>query len=193
MIRIVTSNVCKAFEAGPVGSKVTDATRFLDELETALGDFEFPDGSGESARGQGFVVCPTALPYVSAGEGRRTADPADYVPREHRGEVGLFLRRERAAEATFLGCVVYTLEADLADPDVQGEPEEAERVRRLEATHVLVAVIAAAAPQAPLTHKRLVANLAGGNNEALKWSAERIREEARKVDAHWSEWCVVAG
>ena len=190
MVKVVTSNVCGAFGASPVGSKVEDAARFLDALEEEVGGRDF---SKALVPGQGFVPLPAALPHVSSGEGLRTADPADYVAREHRGEVELFLRRERAEPATFLACVVYTAAAYLADPDVLGEPGEAARVRGSGATHVLVAVIASAAPEAPLTYRRFTENLAGGNREALAWTADEVRAEAAKVAAHWRRWCVVAG
>ena len=194
VIKLMVSNTCSAFEAEPVGSKVVDASAFLDGLETALRDYEFPDGTeGDLVAGQGFVPCPQLLPHVSSGEGLRTAIPDDYVARLHRGEVSLFLKREHAAPATFLACVVYTRRAYLHDPDVQGDRLEKVRISDSPCTHVLVAVIASAAPRAPLTPRRFAANLAGGNREAMVWSKDRIHEEARRVSEHWSEWCVVAG
>jgi hypothetical protein len=202
MVKIMTSNVCSAFEAAPVGSKVTDATRFLDEVGRAVEGHAFPDGSEEgTAAGQAYIVMhdgedvvnEPVLDLVSSGEGRRTADPGDYVNVSHRGRVCQFLRRPRAAKAVALAVVVYTAEAYLADPDVQGEPEEAARVRGLGATHVLVAVLASAVVRAPLSPERFAANLAGGNREALAWSKDRIHEEAARVAAHADEWCPVAG
>jgi len=190
MVKVVTSNVCSAFEARPVGSKVTDAAAFLAELEEAVAAFDF---GACDVPGQGFLPLPSALPYVSAGEGRRTQDPADYVAALHRGEVGLYLRRARAAEAESCACVVYTAEAYLRDPDVLQEPDEQERVRASGATHVLVAVLVSAGPRAPLTPGRLVANLAGGNREAQLWTADEVRARAAESDAHWRQWCVVAG
>jgi len=57
---------------------------------------------------------------------------------------------------------------------------------------VLVAVLAFAGPKAPLTPHRLVKNLAGGNKEALLWSADEIRAKCAEAAGYWDEWCVVA-
>jgi hypothetical protein len=184
------SNICKAFDAAPVGSRVIDAARFEQALLSAIEVYDF---AADRVPGQGFVLLPDALDFVSAGEGRRTNDPNDYVAVEHRGNVGLYLLRDMAAACTFCAAVVYTVEAYLADPDVQRDANEAARVAALDVSHVLVAVIASAAPRAPLTYERFAANLAGGNKEAQLWTADEIREQAKKIDAHWSEWCVVAG
>lgn len=90
--------------------------------------------------------------------------------------------------------VVYTREAYLADPDLQ-QPEEAEERARIEAsdaTHVIVAVLAFAGPKSPLPPNTFLHNLAGGNHEALSWTADEIRSTAQQVKAYWNEWCVVA-
>lgn len=184
------SNICKALDAAPVGSRVIDAAGFSDALIAAIDAHDF---AAERVPGQAFLPLPDAVGSVSAGEGQRTTDPADYVAVEHRAKVELYLRRECAAECTFCAAVVYTAAAYLADPDVQNEPDEAARVKATGAPYVLVAVIASAAPKGPLTPDRFVANLAGGNKEAQLWSADEIRAKAKEVEAHWSEWCVVAG
>lgn len=113
----------------------------------------------------------------------------DYVPCIHRGEVSLFLRRNRAGDPKFCGLIVYTREAYFADPEV----DDKERERIGSATHVLVAVIATSGPEAPLTPGRLVANLAGGNREALDWTADEIREKAKASHEFWTKYAVVAG
>ena len=84
-------------------------------------------------------MVPEALPFVSAGDGLRTEDPTDYVPALHRGEVSLFLKRERAGEPKFCGLVVYTRDAYLKDPDM--DDKETARILAAPCTHVLVAVI----------------------------------------------------
>jgi len=61
-----------------------------------------------------------------------------------------------------------------------------------DATHVVVAVLAAAGPKPPFSPFRLVANLAGGNNEAKKWTADEIRLTAVGVLAYDENWVVVA-
>ena len=87
--------------------------------------------------------------------------------------------------------VVYTREAHLADPDVVANPTEAARISS-DTTHVIVAVLASAGPSSPLTPFRLVANLTGGNVEALLWTADEIRARAREAFAYAAEWDVVA-
>jgi hypothetical protein len=37
-----------------------------------------------------------------------------------------------------------------------------------------------------------VANLAGGNLEALTWTADEIRQKAKEIKEFTSEWSVVA-
>jgi len=187
-MNIALSDIVTAFSAFTIGSKVTDEQGFLQAAYAAIETYDF-----ESQRipGQGFLVVPEALPFVSAGDGPRTADPADYVPALHRGEVGLYLKRERAGEPKFCALVVYTLAAYLADPEV--DAKEAARLQAAPVTHVLVAVIATSGPEAPLTPGRFVANLAGGNREALAWTADEIREKAAATHKFWTEYAVVAG
>jgi hypothetical protein len=186
MAKFAVANICGALGESPIGSKVVDADEFFHRLERAVDGFDFAPGSG-------ILVCDELIGLVSSGEGLRTASPAHYVLREHRGEVSLFLKREKAAPCTFCAVVVYTASAYLADPDVAADPAEVAMVQTMKATHVLVAVIASSAPQAPLTPDRLVKNLAGGNKEALLWGAEEIRAKAKESADHWSTWCVVAG
>ena len=134
----------------------------------------------------------SAIPCVSAGAGPRTPYPSDYVLREYRGRVEPFLRREKAAPVEGVAALVYTKDAYLKDPDVQKNPEEVARVASLDVQYVLVAVLAFAGPKPPLTLRRFVGNLAGGNLEALQWPADLIREMAKEVDAYDDKWCTVA-
>jgi len=192
-MKIISSNICTALDPHPVGSKVLHPYEFGSALSRAI---EAHDFSQDRIPGQGVLDLSEALPYVSAGEGLRTGDPADYVAVLHRGKVGLYLKREHAAECISCSAVVYTLEAYLADPDLKDEPEEAARVvekRGGVATHVLVAVLASAVKDPPLTAGRFVANLAGGNREALVWSADEIRDKAKAISEHGMKWCPVAG
>lgn len=129
---------------------------------------------------------------MSAGVGRKMADEASYVLRSWRGSVGAYLRREYAAPVESLAVVVYTTDAYLSDPDVAGDTREVERVKASGCTHVIVAVLAAAGPKAPLSPGRLVSNLAGGNKDALAWDADTIRAKARQSVAYHDEWDVVA-
>ncbi|OGZ33046.1 MAG: hypothetical protein A2174_01840 [Candidatus Portnoybacteria bacterium RBG_13_41_18] len=127
---------------------------------------------------------------VSAGVGVRSTTPEDYILREYRGQVDLYLQRWLAAPVESLAVIVYTTEAYLSDPDVKSE--EAARIQQSGATHVLVAVLASAGPKAPLSPKRFVHNLAGGNKEAVQWTADEIRHKAAEVKAYHDKWCVVA-
>ena len=194
-MKIINANALQAYKGAAVGSRVLYDLPFNEGLFTAVKDH---DPSVDRVAGQHFIVLPEELyDTVSAGDGRRTDNPNDYVVRSHRGEVGLFLKRLQAGATNFLAVVVYTIEAYIADPDVIADADELVRVIRAKwhdhgTSHVLVAVIASSAPQAPLTPYRLVKNLAGGNNEALVWSADEIREKARASATYWDEWCVVA-
>ncbi len=183
---IATASICSARSSEAIGSRVLHDKEFTKAAVAAIEAFDFA-----SARvpGQGFIPCPGAVPSVSAGVGRRSKDPSDYVLREHRGVVSAFLLRAFAAPATGCALVVYTKEAYLRDPDVT--PEEASRVEH--ATHVLVAVLAFAGPKdPPLTPYRFVHNLAGGNREAMVWTADEIRAKVRACIDYDNEWVAVA-
>jgi hypothetical protein len=133
------------------------------------------------------VVSP--IPFVSAGVGPRSKNPQDYVLREHRGVVSAYLKREFAALVTGVALVVYTREAYVRDPDVTRE--EAERLH--DATHIIVAVLAYAGPEAsPLPPYRLVWNLAGGNREAATYTADEIRGKAKAAIDFDNAWSTVA-
>ena len=187
-MKLVNSDIVTAFDSFTIGTKVVDPEKFLGVAAEAIEEHDF---DADRIPGQGFVVCPKAIPFVSAGDGQRTQDPTDYIPALHRGQVGLYLKRERAGETQFCALVVYTTDAYLKDPEV--DPQEAERIRQSEATHVLVAVIAASGPQSPLPPWRFVSNLAGGNREALAWTADEIRQKARDIHDYWLRYEVVAG
>lgn len=189
MTRLLHANILTAFSDCTIGTKVTDYKEFERVAIAAIEKFDF---AGQRVPGQGFIPCDDLIPYVSAGVGARTQDPNDYVARLYRGNVELFLRRDRAAKVTGAALVVYTREAYLADPDVRTNESEQARVATSDATHILVAVLAFAGPKAPLTPTRLVHNLAGGNNEAAGWTADEIRAKAEEVKQYWDEWVVVA-
>jgi len=186
--KLVNSDIVTAFDTFVIGSKVIDPEKFLG---VAIEAVEGHDFTQDRIPGQGFLVCPAALPYVSAGDGRRTQDPTDYIPALHRGRIGLYLKRERAGEPKFCALVVYTVEAYLNDPEV--DPQEAERIQEADATHVLVAVIVSSGPESPLSPWRFTSNLAGGNREAMAWTADEIRSKAQEVRDYWDAYEVVAG
>ena len=187
MTKIAISSILSAFNDFTIGSKVMDKDAFISGLTKAI---EAHDFSADRVPGQGFLVTPELMPFVSAGDGLRTEDPGHYTPVLHRGSVELFLIRARAGEVNFLANVVYTLDAYAADPEVSKEelasfPEGT--------THVAIAVIASSGPEAPLTPHRLVSNLAGGNKEALAWTKDEIHAKADATNAYWQKYAVVAG
>lgn len=187
MINLINADIVTCFNTVSIGTKVLDHKNFLMAAKAAIADHDF---TADPVPGQGFIQCPAAIPCVSAGVGKRTNDPEDYVLRFYRGQVEMFLWRENAAPVEGCALVVYTKEAYLADPDVAGDQAEVERVK--DATHVLVAVLAFAGPKAPLSPHRLVHNLAGGNKEAAAWTADEIRVKALETKTYHDDWCTVA-
>jgi hypothetical protein len=186
-MRIIASNICSALNHPAIGSRVTNIAKFYEVMEAAVAAHDF---TKDRVPGQGFIVVPEAVAYVSAGVGPRSKNPQDYVLREHRGVVGAYLKREFAAQVTGCALVIYTKEAYLKDPDVTAE--EAEVIQLTEATHVLVAVLAFAGPDSPLPPYRLVWNLAGGNREAATWTADEIRSKAKAAIDYDNAWVTVA-
>lgn len=185
---IGVSSVVRAFDASCVGSKVLDPQKFIDVIATIIETFPF---DAQPHPGQGFVAADAALPYVSPGVGPRSQNADDFVLWSWRGRVDAFLKRKFAPPAETCNLIVYTIDAYERDPQV--ERDEIEKLRAEGATHVLVAVLAGAGPKnMPILPHRLVANLAGGNNEALKWSADEIRTKARAAIEYDNNWCVVA-
>jgi hypothetical protein len=180
------SNIVTAFNKFTVGTKVTDNINFFKVLRAAVDTYDFEK---DRVPGQAFLILPEAIPYVSAGDGLQTQNPDDYIPVLYRGNVELFLRREKAGQTKFCAAVVYTKSAYEADPDWDGSEQEALKG----CTHVLVAVIGSSGPKSPLSPYRLVYNLAGGNNEVLKWNADEIRAKAKESLDYWNKYAVVAG
>ncbi len=185
---LVASNVCSALNLhGVIGSKVTDAVGFMKAVVPILREFDFEE---QRVPGQALIQVPEVVPFVSAGVGPRSADPSHYVLREHRGNVSAYLKREFAAPVKSCALVIYTRDAYFRDPDIT--PAEAARIDAASPTHVLVAVLASAGPESPLSPYRFVWNLAGGNREAEKWTADEIRAKAKEIMGHDSKWSTVA-
>lgn len=188
-MKIIASDICSALDTNTIGSKVTKTREFYEAMERAVQSYDF---TAARVPGQGFIVCPELVPFVSAGVGPRSKRPEDYVLREHRGIVTAFLKREFAAKATGCALVVYTRDAYLADPDVDHAGREAGRIASLNPTHVLVAVLAFAGPESPLPPYRLVWNLAGGNREAATWTVDEIHAKAKAAIDYDNAWVSVA-
>lgn len=187
---IITANILSAMEVVTVGTKVLDHNGFLTAISTAVEGHDF---SAERVPGQGYIPMPeSAHVFVSGGVGPRSANPADYVLRTHRGRVNAYLRRHLAAKVESLTCIVYTRAAYLTDPEVIEDKEEFERISNSSCSHILVAVLASTGPKAPLTPHRFLSNLAGGNREAETLSGDEIRTRAQEVLAYDDNWVVVA-
>ena len=203
---IALADIVTAFGKETIGTKVLDEHKFMVCLADTMEKF---DWSTCRQPGQGYIVLgQEACAFVSAGIGKRTQDPDDYVVRIHRGEVGLYLKRYRekwvdardfgdmctftplAAPVDNVAAVIYSVEAYLKDPDCTDE--ERARITEINPTHVLIAVLASAGKPSTLTAHRFVHNLAGGNREALTWTADEIRAKAREIKEFTSEWAVVA-
>lgn len=189
-INLGDADILTALDFETVGTQVHPAAaeHFIDMVMKAIREFDF---STCREPGQGLIRLPdAACDMVSAGIGLRTDNPSDYVIRRHRGRIGLYLCRGLAITPDKVSVVVYTAEAYLNDPEIR--EEEAARVRKGGFTHMLVAVLASAGPSSPLTPGRFVSNLAGGNNEAMHWTADEIRAKAKEIDEYAKTWCVVA-
>ena len=191
MARFLVSNTLSAFSSATIGSKVVDKEAFTTALSKVVDNF---DMNIVHVEGQYMVHLPeSSWSTVSAGIGHRSDNPNDYVVRMHRGQPGMFLRRELAVTIEGLHAVVYTREAYLKDPDVMSNPNEIARIESCSwATHIVVAILAFAGPQAPLTPYRLAHNLAGGNNEVDTWTKDDIVAKAHESIKYWDEWAVVA-
>ena len=189
-IKIISSSIVTAFDKDTIGTKVTNEFEFMCNIVKPIAKHDF---EAERIPGQALIHVPEAIPFVSGGMGRNRNNHEDYVLRSHRGKVHAYLKREFAEPVTDCHVVVYTREAYLADPDIDEDPKEAERIRsETSITHVLVAVLAASGVSSKLSPYRFVKNLAGGNHEALIWSGDEIRAKAREIATDVDEWCIVA-
>ncbi len=189
---IYVSNIVTAFNEETIGTKVLDKMTFWKVATTLIRAHDY---SKERVPGQALIQCNDLRLVVTAGVGRKTQNPDDYVIRTYREGPKLFLKRKFAAEAESVSLIVYTKDAYLADPDVK--EDERTFIDGMDhgddpISHVLVAILASAGPPPPLTPGRFVHNLAGGNNEALLWTADEIRQKAKEIVAYYNEWTTVA-
>jgi hypothetical protein len=197
-MHIIPSNICSALQPqGVIGSKVINHAGFMGVLKRAVGNHDFTQ---DRIPGQAYLPIPEAVPFVSSGVGRRTLNPEDYVLRVYRERVGAFLKREFAAPVTTCAAVVYTMEAYLADPDVTADEAKLMTAAAIMSNenvsskdcYVLVTVLASSGEASKLSPHRFTANLAGGNKEALVWTADEIRAKAREIIGFENDWVTVA-
>ena len=180
-----------AYSPSTIGSKVPAGhiVPFEKALTEAIATHDPKDDWSE---GQYNVVFPEEhLNLLSCGVGERTDNPDDYVIRTHRGQVSLFLKRERALPCASAKVIVYTKAALLKDPQLP--EEDRTRIEESDATHYMVALLANAegVPDSRSPY-RLVDCLAGGNNDAEKWSLEDIKKLAKDARDYADTWEVVA-
>ena len=191
-MKIEYANIVTAFDENTIGSKIIDSKVFLEILERAI---EYTAFENQKVPGQALIpltawtsATKMATQCVSSGVGKRTDNIDDYIIREHRGHIGMYLKRHLAALFDELDVVVYTKDAYLKDPDVN--EEEINRVK--DATHILVAVLASSGPRSPLSPGRFVKNLAGGNRNMDDVTVEHLKDTARGIAKYYDVWCTVA-
>jgi len=175
------------FDATGIGTFVTNPISLKAHIQSALDTYEFPEN------GQGFMHLPEeAFKCVVPGVARRTNNLKDYVLRSHRGQVSEYLNRDKVELPKLggLAIIVYTEEAFLADKQVSDEAKQAFTSGGY--THAWITTLAMAGPRAPVGAWRFVANLAGGNLAYSMKTAIDLHEEAKAIEAYWSEWCTVA-
>jgi hypothetical protein len=193
-INIGWASIVTAFDEQTIGTKVLCKMTVLDIVAHVVAETDFET---QKEPGQATIELPntgqsSVLPYVSAGVATSSKDdePEHFVIRKYREGCKLYLKRSVAVAqgrcpVTECKVVIYTRNAYLADPDVN-KPEEAAEKTRIEAsdfTHIIVAFLASNG-SSPLSVFRFVHNLAGGNNEAAKYTADEIRGMAKEIIEH---------
>ena len=186
-IRFAISDVCSAFNSKTIGTKVINQDVFFSELGKAVESFDW-----DSCRvsGQAKINLDNIKHTVLCGVGFAVDDPSYYVLRSHRGRVSSFLKRDYAEATKSLHVILYTKDAYLNDPQIT--EDEYESIVSSACTHVIVSVLATATDNPFLGTHRFVANLAGGNKEALVWSADEIRSFAKDVIGNENKYVTVA-
>jgi hypothetical protein len=178
------------FDGTAVGTVVTKPEKLLQFIkDTVEANPEvFP------ANGQGFFMMnEPARTMVTAGVALRTFNPEDYIPREHRGVVDSYIRRDRVNRMDLIpdgvAAIVYTIDAYINDPETTDKEKEA--LVKGGITHVLVTILAFKGPKPPQSVIRFVLNLAGANARYQEMTADEIRAEAKEVADYHKVWCTV--
>jgi|GEM_PF-6067601 len=130
----------EAFDEFPIGQKILDKERFLVLLEQAIRKH---DSSGDE--NPGFMIVrmdDEAKTIVSSGWGHRSANPEDYILREHCGRVGVYLRREKAVEAEFVDVRVFEIATYVLCSDAKDAKfvAELDRLTKNGVTHVVTGI-----------------------------------------------------
>lgn len=200
---IGVSHIVTAFDANSVGSKVLDNDEFMIQLEALVGVYEWP------SNGHGVISMTSHPSMVSSGVARAdSVEDHEMFVRTWRGRRRMFAPRKYAVPVESLTAIVYTLDAYRADPDGQGDTDEAKIIKReievferMGTKYVLVAVIAAGGDK-PTTAATLtlLANIAGGNDEYKPTGDDtsdlallhRIIADAQAALAYSDKWEIVA-
>jgi hypothetical protein len=187
--KIGLSSIVTCFEPGTIGTKVINKDKFIFYLEVAIQSHELnePEANGQY---DCIRLRDEVNEFVSCGVGLRSTDTDDHVLRSYRGRVNSYLKRSKAVQTDKTEVTVYTRQAYLDDPQVNGD--ELKRIEDSDYTHVLVSVRAGTNDGSPLTPGRLVANLAGGNNNVKTLTLEDIFAQAKDAIAFDDKYSVVA-
>lgn len=196
------SDICEAFKAKAVGSKVDKAHKagFMKALEKAINKH---DWSKDRVLGQAVIDLPkTVNKMVSPGSWYRSKRKEDYVVREFRGSIGMYLKRSSFdgfvhSACAKVRCVVYSRDAYYSDPDFT--PDERDKAEKFfgagwcDTEFVLVAVLGDPDKRpSTVSYSRFVKNLAGANNEYFKMNKKEVVDLAKKVVSYRDEYIGVA-
>ncbi len=180
------SPLCESFTGG-MGTQVQRSDAFIAALIVAMAKH---DTSNDRCEGQYAIrMDPSVIndAGVSCGVGPASEDASRYHSRCYRGKVSSYLKREYAAAPESVTALVYSAAAWNTDPQVIEYG-----LAPCEGDYCIVGVRAEAGPDlGAFSAARLVANLAGGNNEAKLWTADEIRELAAKSVEFYSKWSTV--
>lgn len=154
-------------------------------IEAALKTHDFEKGP--------FVVLDGVADCVVCGVAPASSNPEDYVPREHRGEVEAYRRRETLTfderRPDTVAAIIYSKEMYLADP----QTSDADKAAFIQAgyTHCWVTTLSMKGPKAPVGAWRFVVNLAGGNDSYAFKNRDDLHAEAKEIKDYWSKWSTV--
>jgi hypothetical protein len=147
-----------AFDDKTVGTKVTDAETFNSILSGVIDrGVDFPT-EGDFKGTTVVQLTAEALATVSAGAGKRTDNPEDYIHVLYRGNVESFLKRRCAEPGDAVRVLLYHADRYAEDSQVSDE-EKAE----VAASGVSVVLVAIWFGEGAVSDRRMLVNATGGN------------------------------